>query len=477
VWEFVDAAGVLHRSVPGPSESETLASASNVTIDVLSLPCSRREETQVTCQIFRSGADAVPRRLNTSNDVLPNNTVSQTLSQITDSKADSALLVPLYTVGGVLEAATPEGAQVLKLIRERLWAGRFYRSDRVQFSKLTVPGTSGETAIGPEFFEALARLMERGERVSGLAFMKGATVILTTRGVYLVGGYGPDDRGLGDDMSRLTRLLTDDGCQDFRSVVEGPDGVYYLGRRCVNLLTEQHQITPIGEPARDILLAFPVCTSAVQVPDETQIRFTLLDADPVTDTPTDGRVLVLDYRLGEWFEWRPLKVSGATTAPILPVGATYLDGTYYLAEGNGVTWYEDTSTHLDDGEIFVPVTIETGEIQPPGPQSHWRLGKLSVLAEYKDDLQITLGLAKDYTATATAAATWNNTQIVALADETSRLQLSLRPRHQRGQSQRVRITTAEGGTVTTGEGALFHALTCEVGIYGGLPRAEAEGKA
>jgi Flp pilus assembly protein CpaB len=105
------------------------------------------------------------------------------------------------------------------------------------------------------------------------------------------------------------------------------------------------------------------------------------------------------------------------------------------------------------------------------------LGKLSVLAEYKDDLQITLGLAKDYTATATAAATWNNTQIVALADETSRLQLSLRPRHQRGQSQRVRITTAEGGTVTTGEGALFHALTCEVGIYGGLPRAEAEGKA
>ena len=463
--------GVLHRSVPGPPVTHTLSGAENITLNATSYPQTRRVLNDMSCEWYRvsSTLDSIARRVNRSEENIPN-AITTTIPTFTDSSPDGNLTPVLYTTGGVLEAVCPEGARIPFLVRERVVLGGFFGGDRIQFSQQITPSTAGETVVAPEFIEPLGRLVERGEELTGVSVLDTATVVCTTGSIYLIGGQGPNRQGQGDDMGRLTKIPVDDGCHEIRSVIDFPEGVMYATARGIYALTRGQGIEPIGEPVRDLTDAYPVITSAVVVPKERQVRFTCTNA-----SETDGRVLVYDYRVGAWFEWE-LRADASNT--VVPVGATFVDDTYYVTDSTGQVWYEDEDTNYDSGSLYVTQRIELGEMQSAGPQAWLRCGKVSVLMSRADKHGVKMYLAHDYADTpGTAAAEWTSAEVEALRDAADREQLQLRPAQQKGQSFRLRIEDTDDGSHTTGAGFIFHAATFELGVYERGARIESQGRA
>jgi hypothetical protein len=471
LWQHVDAAGVLHRSLPSPGKQEVLADAggtTKVTLTAMSLPGSRRPYADMTCQWFRAGADNIPKRVNRSADNIPNTYSAKTTQTLTDDYIDARLYVSQYTVGGVLEAVAPEGARIPHVARERLWLGDFFRGDRIQYSKLVVPSTAGENAIAPELYEALGRISGDGEAITGISDMDAATVVFTKNRIYLVAGYGPDPRGAGDDTSRLTEVMTDAGCIEPRSVVQGPDGVFFQTDRGIYLLTRSMEVTPIGEPVRTLMDTYSVVTSAVVVTSERQVRFTVTNA-----AQNDGRILVYDYRIGAWFEWL---IQDSDPSTIVPIGGAFVDDTYYIAGTDGKIRYEDKTTWYDDSVTWVPMMVETGAIQPSGPLQWIGIYNICAMCEYKDDHNLSIVLFPNHDATSGGAKLWTNAQLLALTDPDDRMHLLLKPTYPKVESMRVRITDATGGTPTNGQGFEVHGVGIELQIFGGLPRLQKEAR-
>jgi hypothetical protein len=311
--------------------------------------------------------------------------------------------------------------------------------------------------------------MERGESVNGISAMDMATVVLTDRNIYLVSGYGPDNLGRGDDMSRLTSIPTDDGCIEPRSVVSYPEGVFFQSSRGLYELSRGQGVASTGEPVRDLLDAYPVVTSAVVVPGERQVRWTVTN-----EAGNDGRIIVYDYRIKAWFEWQVYRGSRTT---FVPVGATFVDGTYFVTDANGTVMFEDTTTHYDDATNYVPMVIETGEIQPAGVGQWMQVTDVVALCEKVDAHQAKVTFAYDYQATpGSAEATWSAAIIDSMHAPTVREQLARKPSTVRMQSFRVRIEDDTDGTPTTGAGFVAHAITAQVAILPGGPRVEAQAR-
>ena len=473
-WSDQDQLGILHRSVPGPSESITFGIASDVDLAARTTPYTRRDPQRMSCIWHRAGTDPVFRRVNRAIELIPNADADVTPT-FTDNELDANVITPLYTTGGILEAAAPEGARIVHIARERLWLADFYRRDRVQYSKFLTPGSAGSVATAPEMFEALGRISERGKEITGLGTLDSATVVFTTDAIFLISGTGPDARGAGDDLSRLTEIPTDTGCVEPLSVVTYPEGICFRTNRGFYELSRGQGISPIGEAVRDFVDDFPVTTSAVVVPEERHIRWTVTNA-----AGTDGRVMVYDYRVKAWFEW---ELRRSTDVTIVPVGATYQSsltgarGTYSVVEADGTVWQEDQSTHYDDATRYVPMVIETGEVQPSGPQAWMSVQEIAALLERVNEHGVRMAIAYNYETTPELAeATWPSAVIESLNNPAVREQLTKKPKTPRSTSIRVRIEDFEDGCSEEGAGFVAHALTFQVAVYEDGPRVESQAR-
>lgn len=478
-WEKQDNAGNLHRGVPSPPfEIETAGDPdpdeSKYEVHARSLPCTRHELTDMSVQFFRSSADAVFKRRNKAQEMTPNvpdNAFVGDFEDVGDLEAD----VPLYTTGGVLEAVTPEGAQIAHVGNDRLWSGDFFRQARLQFSHVLAPGSVGAIRLAPEQVEVLGRIIASGERVRGITTLRDVTIVLSERNIFLIGGQGPDRRGVGDDMSRMTGVPVDFGCVDPRSVVVYPDGVLYRSRRCIYQINEGYQIVPLGEAAKDLTTAYPNITSAVVVPEEQQVRFTLDDGET-------GIVLVYDYRIGEWFEW---VIRTADDEQIRPISGAYVSrpdgtGTYYVLRDDGIVWQEDKTTHFDDGDGWVPLLLRMGFVQPTGPAAWHQLYAFTLVANRVDHHGLMVRLYVDYSDTAADAWPLTSGDIQALAAAGELEEITYRPKYGRkARGYSVELEDSPGTDTTlsvTGAGYEIAAVGMLIGIRGGYPKSHHKGR-
>lgn len=477
IWEFYDAQGNLHRSLPTPQFEIELSSGNMTDIDVewRTLPFTRKPIRDMSAQFYRTGTastiDEIPKRGNRSAEVSPNAWSVFIGTQFRHTASN--IFVPLYTVGGAFENVMPEGAQLVYVAKERVCLGKFFRGSRVQWSNAISTGAVGETQLAPEFIEVLGRTIHSGDEVMGLAALRDVWVVLCQRSIYLVAGFGPDSRGAGDDFSHLTAIPADWGCLDPRSVVVLPEGVIYRSKRGFVLLNEKFQLVPIGDPVRSLTSSYTNTTSAIVVPEAMQVRFTI-------DNGTSGIVLVYDYRIGEWFEWRVVTTGGVQ---VRFISAATLDGQYYLLRDNGQVWKEDSTTYFDDTTTYVPMTLRTGWIQPGGVDTWHLLAAFYPLASRKDHHNLTIRLYTDYDE-ATPADSWAITaaQINALANPTKLEELIIKPR--RGRKVRAfafeiedaAVTNPPGPAMTTGQGYSIAAMVPHVVIRGGYPKTGSSSK-
>lgn len=473
MWLSYDANGVLHRSMPSFAASTHPGGAGSGTpadeaVDwrLRTNPATLRHDNVHTGAImFRDdGTSAgVFKRVTEPKRYEPNINTSNVMEGLEDYGQD--LAESIYTTGGAeIEAVCPEGARFVAVAAGRLWLGDSWRRDRVSYSKPIAPGSAAEQAIAPEFNEGFTYLLDSGQSVTAMASLDDKLIVFTASRIYMITGDGPDNGGRNNTFSGLTLINGDSGCIDARSIASTPEGIFYQSDAGIMLLGRGLDVRYVGGPVEDELNDYPYVSSAVVVPDQTQVRFTVEDQDP---DARQGCVLVFDYTMGVWCKW---EVYSAASTLVAPVSACLHDGTYYIMDEDSQVWRYSTTTYADNSTVYVPMTVETGWLQL-AEQAGWkRVRRVDVMARKQNSHQLKVELFTDFNSTATTSHTFTNAAITAMPDESNVLLAAITPVVQKCSAIKVRVSCLDEGSTPNSAGYSLAGFTLEYGIKRGKMR-------
>jgi len=270
----------------------------------------------------------------------------------------------LYTGGGVLGNDAPPAADFLCAALGRIWAAGLPDRSRIQASKLLVP------EFGVEWSNFDSFSLTFPDEVVGIASVDETVLVFTTRGVHLVSGGGPDNRGFGNFHSSQ-RLPGTCGCVSARSIVVSEMGVFYQTARGIELVGRGFSgVNWIGQGVRDQVDRLPFCWGACSLPDGT-VRF-LMGGGAETG---NSALLVWDQRSAGWY--------------VYTYGEDEIDGGRAgLGETRGrmtlCDWSSGEVMREGDGEFFStePAYIETGWLRPAGINADHVGRRLCLLGQF-----------------------------------------------------------------------------------------------
>jgi hypothetical protein len=298
---------------------------------------------------------------------------------------------PIYTAGGVLENSAPPAARFVARTRDRVWAGLLDYTARVQSSKFIRPTEGVHWCNSDQFF------VDIPQAVTGLATMDDVLVVFCEDSIYLVHGDGPSDLGVGA-YSPPQRIPSDVGCVEGRSIVTDANGVYFMSRRGLEIMSRGFSAPVfIGDQVRDLVEAHPFCLDAQNYQADKTVRWLLSDTNGFGQELANQVILVFDTRTGAWSTYECDELIGigkATGAGPDSVSHAYpADGmTAYAFNLNELVATREALTA--DGTRW-QTAWETGEMRPAGLLAGALGRRLIVLGTYGGPVDITLRMAFD----------------------------------------------------------------------------------
>lgn len=379
VYEWVDTQGNRHQSAPSRPKQHTVTGANNqVTLAVTALDGAtlRRafnfQIAEVVLHVYRTtNLGRVFLRV-TPDTGVPRAAGIPGVTGYVDGAADATILdnESLYAQGGTLPHATPPACGHVWGGRTRLCVSRLADRSLVQFSKVLVPGEPAQWADNDAY-----RSYVPGE-VECTAEMDGVWFIFTKTEIYAVQGDGPDDKGQGNFADPI-RVPSPVGCNDWRSLVEVPQGLMFFGGPGIYLLPRGGGAPVwVGQALRDSLSPAATVFGAAYDPEENVAVFGVLEPG------VTYRILVYDVRNGEW----STDTLPAAATELRTVGAWVGRAAFGSATG---LWARDTTLYFDTASAAVTQTLQTGEVSPFGPDGFGRVRRLSILGEYRGDALLT----------------------------------------------------------------------------------------
>ena len=307
---------------------------------------------------------------------IPWGDASTFLYTIDDSDSLRAVEPALYTQGvhgalsGPLANWTPPPCRHIWSDGKRLWTGGLERTNECRASKEAFPG---EQIAFPE--DPIAFSVFVAGAVQGGAALDGVNYAFTDSEIFAWYGDGPDDAGVGQ-FSQPRKLPSTVGLKTSRSLLEVPQGLLFQGTENGIYLLPRGGGAPnwVGQAVRDTLEAFPVVTATALWADRA------LGVIACTNSAgTDGRLLVLDLRNGQWYVD---DVGGAVE------GLTVWDDELVMMTSGAIV-VTDASVHVNAIDASeVEMTLKTGQILPFGGTGWGLLQSIQVFGEYLADGQI-----------------------------------------------------------------------------------------
>ena len=331
------------------------------------------------------------------------------------------------------------------------------------------------TFAGAGFNEATAFSVDDGPGpLTALASMDGNLVPFKSDRIFLMSGQGPADNGTDNDLTPPSRITSDVGCLDWRSIVASKDGVYFQSQAGRRLLTRDLQVQPVPV-VEDLDAANPVVTSAIVHPSAGRILWTQ-NTDDVT-APRIGVLIVNDYILESWTSIPAIRNQGFVSAVVAnATNGSAVGLNYYGMTAAGKIWRENVvnvpAGPYTDGGTFVSSVWTSPWIKSDGLTgwSQWQMIRL--LLTLKDPANITVTVAYDYVSTPTQTYAQTAAQIAAqIAPGLPQVLLEIRPTNQRAAAMQISISDSTAGTTVTGQGFLLESLRVDYGVEPGGYRA------
>lgn len=297
--------------------------------------------------------------------------------------------------------------------------------------------------------------------ITALAAMDGTLFVFKRSAIFALSGVAPSGAGNDGGLGDYRRLASDVGCIDPRSVVTTSFGVFFQSARGIEILTRAQSVEWVGEPVQATLASYPIVTAATLDTAASIVRFECAASETSGQVSSAGVGLVYDLSLKAWVSVDKVTASGTSPRSAQAAGMVYSGGAYRYArlDFNGVLYVErassDASAHMDSDWVTQRAT--TGWVHVAGLQAEQVVQEVLLLAEQHTDHDITIALAYDYADTWTDTKTFTRAQLTTLA----RQWLSKEVVQGTHQAVRIRVTdaTPTGGTVGTGKGATWVALT------------------
>lgn len=305
--------------------------------------------------------------------------------------------------------------------------------------------------------------------ITALAVMDGTLFVFKRGAVFAIAGSAPSGNGADGGLGEYRRLACDVGCIDQRSVVTTSLGVFFQSDRGIELLSRAQSVEWVGEQVQTTLASYPVVTGAVLDSAASLVRFECAASETAGEVSDAGVQLVYDLALRSWVSVDKVNATRSAQASALAyVAAGYR---YARLDKNGTLYYErassDGSAYLD-GSSWVTMLAESAWLKLGGIQGSHVVNSVQWLSRKGTRADYSLSLAYDYGQTYEAAHTWAANDVDTLSTAIGRVQLEHTLHDEaEGVAVRVRVSdaTPTGGTVSTGQGATWIALTFE-----GTPR-------
>jgi hypothetical protein len=478
VYEWYDATGLLHRSIPSQPISVTTTGTTGSVAFVLESAITTGRADEVTGD---TQANALPVNIIAYRTVVGGSTFFRLRTETapgfpgtglienaafaasvswTDTSLDTSIdgsgtqlttRPLLYTTGGFLDEVMPPSGTTQTLHRDRLWVLSGDRRTLWATKKFTEDPT-----VFPGFHEDLTVTLDVD--IVALRSLDDKLAILTETTPYILYGDGPNAAGQGSDWD-LARLQGDVGCRSARSVVSMPGGLMFLSARGYYSLTRELELQWIGRQVKDELAAYPFVEFAELLPHRSQARIGV-----ATAAEDDGVVLVYDYSNGNW---------SVFNYPNAVVRSSVVIADVWHFAGAGAVFFEDNTTWLDAG-AFISLDFEF-VLTPSGPVAWQHLRRFQLLGQMQTNHDLRLRLAfngsasyaQDFTFTAQTVQQNNDCPTVRIGSQNG-----ANPKAKMLRARVTVVTPTNPGTypVGSGRGGWFSGVGLELIPKPGLPR-------
>lgn len=457
VYEWTDYQGNRHQSAPSIAQSITLGGSNDtITVTVPSLRLTRKTaaDIKIRCYITENGGTTAYNSTYAANDATAD-TVAITLTTDPASLTSNEIL---YTTGGQVENISAPSNNFSFIYDNRIVVTGLEDPNQIRFSKNIKP----LTGIG--FNEDyLINLDPFGGSIKGGGALENAMVIFKETAIYAISGSGPNDTGANSTFSAPQLISADVGCRDPRSILQTPEGIYFMSNKGIYLIDTGLNLTYIGYPVEDY--NSHTIVSATVITNDNEIRFA---------TNSDV-ILVYNTFFKRW--------SISTASDI--ASATMWKGTTYTYITQSDALKEDSSTYKDNGS-HIRMTVRTAWIKLSTLQGFFRAYRLGLLGTYYTNNSFNIKLYYNYsdivqethvvtasdivnTVTWGDSATWGADSYWGGGQLDEVFQLRKHLKIQKCESISIEIFDSALGN-NTGQGFSIEGINLELGGKGGIFR-------
>ena len=381
-YEWTDNQGNAFRSAPSipvPVTTTGSASTGSVTLHIPTLRLTMKTTNPVKICVYRWSV-AQQAYYQTTSIVQPllNDTTVDMVTFV-DVKSDATILGNnlIYTTGGVAEDVNAPASDVMTLFDTRLWLVDAEDPNVLWYSKQVIEATPVEMS---DLFTLYVPPTTSTQGPTGpiltLAPMDDKLIIGKANSFLYINGTGPDNTGANSQYSPATFITSTVGCANQASIVLMPEGLMFQSDKGIWLLDRGLNTSYIGAPVEDLTTGATV-TSAVNVPETNQVRFTL----------DSGVTLMYDYYYEQW---------GSFVGPAVDaVSSCIYDGFHTTINSLGAAFQEADGTYLD-GTVPVLMMFQTGPLNLGTLQGYQRAYFFYILGEYISPHKLVVSLAYDY---------------------------------------------------------------------------------
>ena len=419
IYEFVDAAGNLHRSKPSDPITVTMTADNNqgwVKVKVYTYNHSLRYNENVRIVLYRSTAtqsshyrigDIANDWDNESVEFLDVYSDDDIFPEENPKAAHEVLYSDFEKPNGCLGSVTD-----LALHKDRLM---FVTADnRVHASKPTVTTLATEVFTDSEF--QFGQLEGGRENVYGIETTGDHLVIFTANNVFAVSGEGPDANGGTARFTEPRLLVKGQGSIEGTVHINSPRGILYQAERGFYNINRELQSEYIGAPVENLGIYRGL---AIELDDSKHELYIPLGdrLDGSSDAVGYSTVLVYNYFFDAWSQYTFDKdYVGYNSKGLQMLNGTLHYGRMQYASYSGRTATYDLSNAVLSGIWKVSDTnfwdekygtdterygkystvIETPYIYTNNLQGAQRIYKVQFLGDYKGDHDVTVELTVDY---------------------------------------------------------------------------------
>ena len=371
-YEWIDSQGKIEISAPSPPVQVILADPANVQWNIPNI--SFTNKTNIRVGVYRTQAA-------TSGDPLLYNVGYTTIT----SEVDTFVFLDSYPDAIIIEnevlyCSPDTSGQLIQLeniaaptstlitsYKNRLFLAGTENPNQLWYSKTVVPGEA------VNFNEVLTfNLDPRGGPITALGSLNNNLIIFKQNAIYAISGQGATNTGAQNDFTDPQLISSDCGCINPKSVILTSLGLFFQSSKGIYLLNISGQPTYIGAPVE----AFnnQTISSASQIPDTNQVRFTC----------SDGDTLVYDYFYNQW----------STFTNHNAVSGGIWNNLFYYIAPNGRVYQETLNEYLDHLSP-INIKITTGWLSFAGIQNYQRVNSFLLLADYFGHHILNVSIATD----------------------------------------------------------------------------------